>query len=345
MPVSFTSDKKIQDRHSDFSRDSFCQRLKPKAILALNPAGFGDMLRQINKFLWVSDYYGYRAKVFTAGINDRNEISISEFFDELNITSDNLLSSYFDFDRSLSFTHFLDSTKRFKNPLLTYYFRFDGKSYHTSFNPDLQKSFNIQHPRLLSALKKSNFYNQVIQTKETKQKPKICIHVRRGDTARVKVADARSIIKEKVNPDKFLYPQGVSLPFWMEKKVEASFLERYKKIDDYQKKLEEIVSGLTQPYETILISDGMTKLAENLKQNFNYIFKNREISKLEIEDALNSEFDQILKKVDRYWIGEKETFWDSLIEAATSDIIISNSPAFIKDTTKGLGLNIQFVKP
>lgn len=345
MPFSFTPDKKIRNTNSNFSRDSFRQRLKPQAILALNPAGFGDMLRQINKFLWVSDYYGYRAKVFTQGINDRNEISISEFFDELNITNDNLLSNYFDFSRSLSFTHFLDTTKRFKNPLSTYYFQFDGKSYHTSFNPDLQKSFNTQHPRLLSAIKKSNFYNEVIQTKEKKKNPKICIHIRRGDTARVKVADAKSIIKEKVNPDKFLHPQGVFLPFWMEKKVESGFLERYKKIDDYQSKLEEIMSRLTRPYEVILISDGMTKLAENLKQSFNYIFKDSKISTLEVENALNSEFDQILKKVDRHWIGERETFWDSLIEAATSDIIISNSPAFIKDTTKGLGLNIKFVKP
>jgi hypothetical protein len=345
MPMSFTPDKKIPNKNSNFSGDSFRQRLKPQSILALNAAGFGDMLWQISKFLWVSDYYGFRAKVFTDGINDRNEISISEFFDELNITSDNLLSNYFDFSRSLSFTRFLDTTKRFKNPLSTYYFQFDGKSYNTSFNPDLRKSFDIQHPRLLNALKKSNFYRQVIRTKETTQKTKICIHVRRGDTARVKVADARSIIKEKVNPDKFLYPQGVDLPFWMEKKVKASFLERYKKIDDYQTKLEEIVSGLTQPYEIILISDGMTKLAENLKQNFNYIFKDREITELDVENTLNAEFGKILTEVDRHWIGERETFWDSLIEAASSDIIISNSPAFIKYTTKGLGLNIKFVKP
>ena len=319
--------------------------LQPKAILALHPAGFGDMLRQINKFLWVCGYYGYRAKVFTQGINDRNEISVSEFFDKLNITNDNLLSGYFDFHRSQSFTQFLDTTKQFKNPISTHYFHFDGKSYSTSFNRDLQDRFNIQHPRLLSALKKSEFYKQIIETKEAKKRPKICIHIRRGDTAYVKVADVSSIIKEKVNPNKLLHPEGVFLPFWMEKKVKSSFLERYKKIDDYQAKLEEIINSRAQLYEVILISDGMTKLAQNLKQNFNYIFKDRKITELEVENTLNAEFDEILPEVDRHWIGERETFWDSLIEAATSDIIISNSPAFIRDTTRGLGLNIKFVKP
>jgi hypothetical protein len=131
----------------------------------------------------------------------------------------------------------------------------------------------------------------------------------------------------------------------MEKKVKSSFLERYKKIDDYQAKLEEIINSRAQLYEVIFISDGMTKLAQNLKQNFNYIFKDREITELEVENTLNAEFDEILPEVDRHWIGERETFWDSLIEAATSDIIISNSPAFIRDTTRGLGLNIKFVKP
>jgi hypothetical protein len=72
------------------------------------------MLRQINKFLWVCGYYGYRAKVFTQGINDRNEISVSEFFDKLNITSDNLLSGYFDFHRSQSFTQFLRQRNNLK---------------------------------------------------------------------------------------------------------------------------------------------------------------------------------------------------------------------------------------
>ena len=61
--------------------------------------------------------------------------------------------------------------------------------------------------------------------------------------------------------------------------------------------------------------------------------------------TLDAEFDLLLKRVDQYWIGENGTFWESISQAARSDIVISNSPAFIEQVTKGLGLDIQFVKP
>jgi len=345
LPHHFASDTKSRNWSVDFLKNRLHQKLKPRAILALNPAGFGDMLRQINKFLWVCDFYGYRSKVFFDDINERNEITVSEFFDKLNITNDNLLSDYFDFNNCVSFTRFLEKTKGGKNPFSTFYFRFDPWSYNTAFNPELQENFQIQHPRILDAIKNSEFYAELIRIKEAKPKPKICVHVRRGDTARVQAADVKSIINDTVSPDKFLLTQGVFLPYWMEKKVSPDFLKRFKPIADYQAKLKEIKNNSPHEYEVILVSDGMTKLAQSLKENYNYIFKDCEICVLEIENTLNVEFDPLLKEVDEYWIGEKRTFWKSIMNAASSDIVISNSPAFVKQVTKGLNLDIQFVKP
>ena len=321
------------------------QFLKPRAVLALNPAGFGDMLRQINKFFWICDFYGYRPKVFFKGANERNEVTVEEFFERLNISCDNLLSDHFNSKKSLKFTSFLERTESRPCPFSTYYFEFDAHSYNVDFNSELEAAIKKQHPRIVEAIRGSELYARIINARKNRKKRKICIHVRRGDAAQINAAAIRSIIKEKVNPDLLLHPVGIFLPSWIDKKVQSPFLSRHRPMADYQAKLDQIIRDDPQETEVVLVSDGMTKLAQNLKTNYNYIFKDPGISLSEVETSLEAEFSPLLDQVTGYWIGEEGTFWESLIQAASSDIIISNSPAFFRDTTKGLGLNIKYIKP
>ena len=115
--------------------------LKPRAVLALYPAGFGDMLRQINKFLWVADFYGLRSSVFFENVNERNEISVGEFSERLHITNLNLLSDDFDYRKALNFNNFSDVATRRTTPFSTYYFEWGRKGYSANFPEELHKAY------------------------------------------------------------------------------------------------------------------------------------------------------------------------------------------------------------
>ena len=119
-------------------------------------------------------------------------------------------------------------------------------------------------------------------------KRKICVHIRRGDIAQIEASDSKSILKEKINGSKILHTQGLFLPYWIKKKVSSNFLRRYKPIRDYGECLKSIAKNSQESFEVVLICDGMIKLANNLKENYNYIFTDSEISVCKIENTLNA---------------------------------------------------------
>ncbi|MDA9230795.1 hypothetical protein OAI46_04525 [Alphaproteobacteria bacterium] len=326
--------------------ETLSEIIRPAAVLKPSSAGFGDILTQINRFLWAGDFYNYRSKIFFDAVNHRNEETVQGFFEALNITKLNILTDRFKHSRAYGCPSFVDVVSGYRPPFSKAYFDFGrGQKNQIHWEPELKKRFSEQHPRLLEAIRESKIYKRMMVARGAKTKRKICVHVRRGDTALVEASLLEAIIKKEIDPNHVLHPRGIFTRSSIQEEVPDVFLKRYKPMEDYKLRLEKVLSDSSQDTEVVLISDGMTKLAGRLKTRHNHIFKNPEISEHDVERHLEKEFDTLLPLVNSHWIGERGTFWESLIQAASSDIVISKSPAFIKRITMGLDFDIQYVRP
>jgi hypothetical protein len=86
----------------------------------------------------------------------------------------------------------------------------------------------------------------------------------------------------------------------------------------------------------------MTKLAASLKLNNPHIFKDPDISEAAIEEALEQEFMAFTEDFEVIISGERKSFWTSVEEGVSSDIIISRSPGFLRGIARALDLKINF---
>ena len=86
----------------------------------------------------------------------------------------------------------------------------------------------------------------------------------------------------------------------------------------------------------------MPKLATSLKLNNPHIFKDLNISEAAIEEALEQEFMAFTEDFEVIISGERKSFWTSVEEGVSSDIIISRSPGFLRGIARALDLKINF---
>lgn len=305
----------------------------PCLVLKLKPAGFGDMLQQINKFLWVCDYYEYKPPLFFfSGPNDRNEISVDEFFDALNINDANIRARYFNHQNAISLTEFMNhSQEGTLSKLAGNHLIFDAASYSIDYPPGISDNFNKTHKSLSQISRDSDLFRRVKTRRERQgRKVRVCLHLRRGDVAQVSVATVRHLIKDNIGSDMILHTEGIFHPEEFEEKVSHINRRRFRSIETHQARLEKILETIDEPYELVFLTDGMSKLAANLKLNNAQIFKDPDVSEATIEEALEQEFMAFAKNFDVILSGERNTFWSSVEEGVSSDIIVSRSPGFLR---------------
>lgn len=316
----------------------------PWLVLKLKPAGFGDMLQQINQFLWVCDHYEYKPQLFFSGPNDRNEISVEEFFRVLNINDANIRTRYLNHQNAISFKTFMDHlqentlTKLSGNHLI-----FDAASYSIDYLPAISDNFKKTHTSLSQITRDSDLFRRVKTRRERQgRKVRVCLHLRRGDVAQVTVATVRHLIKDNIGSHMILHTEGIFHPEEFEEKVSHINRRRFRNIETHQARLEKILETIDEPYELVFLTDGMSKLAANLKLNNAQIFKDSDVSEATIEEALEQEFMTFAKNFDVILSGERNTFWSSVEEGVSSDIIVSRSPGFLRGIARALDLKIKF---
>ncbi len=315
----------------------------PCLVLKLKPAGFGDMLQQINQFLWVCDYYEYKPQLFYSGPNYRNEISVEELFHVLNINDANMLTRYFNHQNAISFKTFMDHlqedtlTKLAGNHLI-----FDAASYSIDYMPAISDNFDKTHPSLSQIIRASDLFERVKKRRERQgRKIRICLHLRRGDVAQVTVAMVRHLIKDNIGSHMILHTEGIFDPEEIEEKVSHTNRLRFRNVERHKARLEKILKTIDEPYELVFLTDGMSKLAASLKLNNAQIFKDPDISEATIEEALEQEFMAFTEDFEVIVSGERKGFWSSVEEGVSSDIIVSRSPGFLRGIARALDLEIK----
>lgn len=316
----------------------------PWLVLKLKPAGFGDMLQQINQFLWVCDHYEYKPQLFFSGPNDRNEISVEEFFRVLNINDANIRTRYLNHQNAISFKTFMDHlqentlTKLSGNHLI-----FDAASYSIDYLPAISDNFDKTHPSLSQIIRASDLFERVKTRRERPgRKTRICLHLRRGDVAQVTVAIVRHLIKDNIGSHMILHTEGIFNPEEIEQKIGHANRLRFRSLEKHKARLENFLETIDEPYELVFLTDGMTKLAASLKLNNPHIFKDPDISEATIEEALEQEFMAFTEDFEVIISGERKSFWTSVEEGVSSDIIISRSPGFLRGIARALDLKINF---
>lgn len=315
----------------------------PRLVLKLKPAGFGDMLQQINKFFWVCDYYEYKTPLFFSGPNDRNEISVDEFFDALNINDANIRAHYFNHQNAISLTEFMNHSQNDTlSKLAGNHLIFDAASYSIDYTPGISDNFNKTHTSLSQIIRASDLFRRLETRRELQgRKVRVCLHLRRGDVAQVTVATVRHLIKDNIGSHMILHTEGIFDPEEFEEKVSHINRLRFRSVEVHQARLEKILKTINEPYELVFLTDGMSKLAANLKLNNAQIFKDPDVSEATIEEALEEEFMAFAKNFEVILSGERNTFWRSVEEGVSSDIIVSRSPGFLSGIALALDLETK----
>jgi hypothetical protein len=308
---------------------------KPVAIMKLRQSGFGDMLSQINKFLWSCDYHNYTGKLYHNGENCRNELSVKQVFSFLNLSQDNLLSQHFNSQKTKSFSSFY-SQEEIEHYDLTspIYFEFDKTCYSFPEIDTIKNNYINPHPDLCDIFQESKLYDAVKRRRCKLTKKRICVHVRRGDVAQIPVSVIRPLIKDEIDSNQILHEQGVFDPDEIKTHLHESVYTRFRSVNSHMEVLDNLLEKYDEDFEIILVSDGMTKLARGLKGKFNDMLINSSVSLRELERQLERELTPLIERSQFCIIGEKDNLWNTLVESLCSDFIISKSPGFIGFSSK-----------
>jgi len=152
------------------------------------------------------------------------------------------------------------------------------------------------------------------------------------------------ILKDGIDRSLLLHCKGTFKKDEIENNVPSSNYDRFKSTADYIIRTNEVVAGIDSPYELRLLSDGMTRLSKQIKTRDSDILLKKDYSQWQIERCLEQELLPLVEMSSHCIIGEsKVTLVPSIIEALSSDIIISSSPGFLKNINKYLGFNIQYI--
>jgi hypothetical protein len=139
-----------------------------------------------------------------------------------------------------------------------------------------------------------------------------------------------------------LHTEGIFNPEEIEQKIGHANRLRFRSLEKHKARLENFLETIDEPYELVFLTDGMTKLAASLKLNNPHIFKDPNISEAAIEEALEQEFMAFTEDFEVIISGERKSFWTSVEEGVSSDIIISRSPGFLRGIARALDLKINF---
>jgi hypothetical protein len=139
-----------------------------------------------------------------------------------------------------------------------------------------------------------------------------------------------------------LHTEGIFNPEEIEQKISHTNRLRFRSLEKHKARLENFLETIDEPYELVFLTDGMTKLAASLKLNNPHIFKDPDISEAAIEEALEQEFMAFTEDFEVIISGERKSFWTSVEEGVSSDIIISRSPGFLRGISRALDLKINF---
>ncbi|MCK8078696.1 hypothetical protein MSG34_21245 [Vibrio sp. 1CM2L] len=333
----------IERKLSEYSSErSYHER--PVSVLHLRHAGVGDILKQISKFYWVCEYYSLKPMLYFIDKKGRNEILISEVLRELGFDNSHIVGGQLDG----TFHPFKDIVKLplSDGSIAPCYFHYTLDCYFDQDIEDILNRINpngIPNPRLLKIISNSNLTQSIRQNKstETPSKKRICVHVRRGDVAQVKLSSIRNLLAKEVDTQQWVHVKGLY-------RTQKALIDdvpkgnscRFKELKLFEERLCNLTSRFSQ-FEVVFTSDGMTKLTKSLLAK-KEIFC-RDVSFWELERSLEKELFPIIKLSSFCLIGENQgNLWDSVKLALSSDIIVTSSPGLFLELSRYIDPTIKF---
>ncbi len=321
---------------------------RPIAVLAIREAGVGDFLSQVERFLWLGEYFNFESKFFISDQKpgrDRNGFSLTEIFKLLGFSDSAYLCDYFQKWKAMPLSQIRHMNMKSKKPI---FFRYDMASYGNNELSECIKSVNNQnlpHPAIKRLLRNSYLNKKIeIKRKMRNKSKKIVIHVRRGDVAQVPITFLEPILKGGVDKSLILHCSGVFTKDMIKSEIPQGNYNRFKSIAAHLKQVNKVIKNAGDQYEISLLSDGMTKLSTRIRGRNSDLLLKPDYSQWQIQRCLEQELFPLIEISSSCIIGEgKDTFVPCIVEALSSDCVISASPGFLRRINRYLGYNIEYV--
>jgi hypothetical protein len=306
-------------------------------------SGIGDMLGQISTFFWVCKLLNKRPFIYVDDTHGHNEENVADIFQFLGLRETSVFLEGFSWDSPKALSKYVDE----KMPLGTQHLYFDNESYGNSeINKILHKinPRNIANIDLTTYLFKGQLYKEIVKT--GRRKDKIVVHLRRGDVSQVPLRLLSDILSVDTDLNDILHITGVFKPEELKANIAASNYVRFKTIDKYKTVIESLQTESSDvDFYTVLLSDGMSRLAKAILNKKLLKFKAKTMSQWRLERSLEKEIFSLAELCNECSIGENRgALFDTIIEGLTGNVIISSSPGFFHHLNELLDLKIKIIR-
>lgn len=294
------------------------------------------MLSQVNTFFHLADVFGFDPRVFIPENNRRNGLGNRDFFHQLGFKSIMAPKPAIARKQATSLSMIASDTSD------TY--AFDLGSYN---NPDIKRALGDRgkegHPKLRQLARNGRLFEEI--SKHKTGAGGIVVHVRRGDVAQIEANDFPDLFDMAVAADKILHRRGVFTYLTLQADVPWSARHRFVDTPTHLNVLNQVKQDVGISSH-ILVSDGFTKLAEQLVEGHRDLLIDKTMTAQALEQALGKELRPLLDGATKVILGETDhAFYETLHATLGADIIISASPGFLRQLARLFDLDIRFVDP
>lgn len=301
---------------------------KKQVILVIRNAGFGDMIRQVDLFFKLSDFFEFEPKIHFSKTGKRNEICVIEFFKCIGF------SEIIYPEKTIAEVGLEKISSELENS-----YQFNMNCYNKTFDKFIAND-NSFHKRLKRMAQSSSLYNQLNKI----ERDGIALHVRRGDVAQIPLNTFNKIFVNNGKENEVFHVRGVFTKQSIKQEISSGNYSRFASVDSYLKVLKnEMAKNNTHKY--FLLSDGYTKIVHSLINKNKNILLDQNIDPIFLESELSKELDILKKDAAKVLIGEGDNLlYETILLILSSKVFISNSPGLFLCLIKLFELNIPIVR-
>jgi hypothetical protein len=327
-----------------------------KALLQVRNAGLGDVLFQVNQFLWLCEEFEIEPFVDINHMRSlrRNKIANCDLPLLTGLDSAEQLSPDFSlFEEAITYSlkEVLDNINNKTLSEQNIKITFSGECYrliepsklasyqkYYSGEPDCAE-WLIIHPTLKEYMKGSSIFQKVMENSKNNTS-NVCIHLRRGDVAQSYLNLAAKFLSSTDDVNKIATMHGIfDSKKLLKESIPKGFYNRFSTVGEAIDKY--------QPFNNknnklCVLSDGYTRLAEYLLTYQSSLFTEEFVDKVKLESLLEEELKPLIAMSDVSLIGEGDDLLvESLIEGLSSSVIISSSPSMFQFFINAFDLKVQ----